>query len=166
MSWQVTWWLVHSTMVHSSRSCPISKKKLILRAYEQSFKIMCLVLKNSIYLLRAARARKAKCSAHHVNSYEKGKVQRAPFQNTCEKCKVQESAHHANTCEKGKVHAGAHHINTSTDVPIHEPFGHVMSWQVMWWPIHSTMVHSSRSCPISKKNWSWKLMNRASKWCA
>ena len=29
------------------------KKKMILKAYEQSFKMMCLVLKNSIYLLRA-----------------------------------------------------------------------------------------------------------------
>ena len=89
--------------------------------------MMCLVLKNSINLLRATRARKAKCSAHHVNSCEKGKVQRAPCQHTCEKGKVQAGAHHVNTCEKGKVHAGARHVNTKTDVPIHEPFGHVMS---------------------------------------
>ncbi len=111
-------------MVHSSRSCPISKKKLILKAYEQSFKMMFLVLKKYIYLLRATRARKVKCSAHHVNSCEKGKVQRAPCQHTCEKGKVQAGAHHVN---KGKVHAGARHVNTKTDVPIHEPFGHVMS---------------------------------------
>ncbi len=43
-------------------------KKMILKAYEQSLKIMCLVLKNFIYLLRVTRARKAKCSAHHVNT--------------------------------------------------------------------------------------------------
>ncbi len=50
----------------------------------------------------STRARKAKCSAHHVN--------------TCEKGKMQAGAHHANTCEKGKVQAGAHHVETKTDL--------------------------------------------------
>ena len=102
------------------------KKKLILKAYEQSFKMMCLVLKNFHIFTARSTCEKGKVQ-HHVNSCEKGKVQRAPCQHTCEKGEVQAGAHHVNTCEKGKVHAGAHHVNTKTDVPIHEPFGHVMS---------------------------------------